>query len=330
MAGVCDFRETRIVMNQGSIEFTKPTSAAYARMKSILFAPFEADKWFVLGFTAWLATLMEGGGSSGGQTSYNESGTDEMDETFETVSNWIGENLELVIGLGALILVIVIAVSLVLFWVSSRGKFMFLDNVIHNRALVKQPWAEFREEGNSLFLFFVIFLGIVTTVVLGLAGGLVALLYGTMNGDDVNWTVTVVGFCAGIGGLLFLVIVVASYVGTLLEDFVIPLMHRDRQKVGAAWRQVMALHCERTLSFVLYFLWKILIGLGVGILIVAFVFATCCIGGILIAIPYLGAVVLLPVYVFMRALGPEFLSQFGPGYDLWPGPDQLETAGYPE
>jgi len=34
----------------------------------------------------------------------------------------------------------------------SRGKFMFLDNVVHDRAEVSQPWQDFRRLGNSLFL----------------------------------------------------------------------------------------------------------------------------------------------------------------------------------
>ena len=37
---------------------------------------------------------------------------------------------------------------------------------------------------------------------------------------------------------------------------------------------------------------------------------TCCIA----ALPYIGAVILLPVYVFRRSYSIGFLSQFGPDY----------------
>jgi hypothetical protein len=44
--------------------------------------------------------------------------------------------------------------------------------------------------------------------------------------------------------------------------------------------------------------------------------ATCCIGWLVLAIPYLGTVILLPVYVTARALGPEFLAQYGAEWRL--------------
>jgi hypothetical protein len=43
---------------------------------------------------------------------------------------------------------------------------------------------------------------------------------------------------------------------------------------------------------------------------------TCCIAGCLMAIPYVGAVVVLPVTVFFRAYSLEYLAQFGPEYRL--------------
>jgi len=41
--------------------------------------------------------------------------------------------------------------------------------------------------------------------------------------------------------------------------------------------------------------------------------ATCCIA----ALPYVGTVILLPVYVCLRAFGLRFIRQFGPDYDVW-------------
>ena len=43
---------------------------------------------------------------------------------------------------------------------------------------------------------------------------------------------------------------------------------------------------------------------------------TCCIGWLLLAIPYIGAVVMLPIYVTFRSLDLEFLGQFGAEYTL--------------
>jgi len=43
--------------------------------------------------------------------------------------------------------------------------------------------------------------------------------------------------------------------------------------------------------------------------------ATCCIA----AVPYIGTVILLPVFVLLRLFSLLFLRQFGPDYDVWAG-----------
>jgi hypothetical protein len=47
---------------------------------------------------------------------------------------------------------------------------------------------------------------------------------------------------------------------------------------------------------------------------------TCCIAGCLIVLPYLGAVILLPVTVFKRSYSLYYLAQFGPAYNVFPPP----------
>ena len=44
-----------------NISVTAPLEQALRRAKLITFQPFDVSKWFALGFTAWLATLGEGG-----------------------------------------------------------------------------------------------------------------------------------------------------------------------------------------------------------------------------------------------------------------------------
>ena len=75
-----------------------------------------------------------------------------------------------------------------------------------------------------------------------------------------------------------------------------------------------------TIRFVLYALWKLLLGFAALLAILLVGFGTCCIGFLIMAIPYLGAVLLLPVSVFFRFLGPQFLRQFGPDFDVFPDP----------
>jgi len=67
--------------------------------------------------------------------------------------------------------VVLLALVTLLLWVSSRGKFIFLDNLVHNRAAIVEPWRRFASLGNSLFWWRV---GFAVAAVLGF--GVVALV----------------------------------------------------------------------------------------------------------------------------------------------------------
>jgi hypothetical protein len=50
--------------------------------------------------------------------------------------------------------------------------------------------------------------------------------------------------------------------------------------------------------------------------------ATCCI----VAIPYVGTVILLPMHIFFQGFLLLFLRQFGSDYDVWAGITQAPPA----
>jgi len=68
--------------------------------------------------------------------------------------------------------------------------------------------------------------------------------------------------------------------------------------------------------FVRYILLYIVFSLMAGGAILIACLATCCIGFILLALPFVGTVFLLPVLVFFRLYGVELLAQFGPEYNI--------------
>ncbi|MDF1859691.1 MAG: hypothetical protein P1U87_05715 [Verrucomicrobiales bacterium] len=332
-------------MAQNPIRFSVPTSRAWARMKQILFQPFDAGKWFVLGFTAWLATLFEGGGSSGGggggsdsEDSDSGTGTSETSEAddggiglskedfdpeevkevvsegIQTAMQWLQENPGIAILIGGLILLVFLFFT-ALFWFRCRGKFMFLDNVVHNRALVAFPWKEYSREGNSLFwwgISFGIVTGVLTVAFLGGAGWFAFSIIegGGQIGGYVGFLVAAI--------LLFLgYVLVLAYIAMLLEDFVIPTMHKYRLTTTQAWFRFLPVHNGSIFRFALYAIWKILLSIVSVLAIVVIGFGTCCVGFLLMLIPYIGAVVLLPMTTFFRSLGPEFLAQFGEEWDVF-------------
>lgn len=67
------------------------------------------------------------------------------------------------------------------------------------------------------------------------------------------------------------------------------------------------------LTFFLYFLMKVVIGIAVGFLAMGATCLTCCI----VAIPYVGSVILLPLSVFMQAYPLCFIEQFGPKWQFF-------------
>jgi hypothetical protein len=69
--------------------------------------------------------------------------------------------------------------------------------------------------------------------------------------------------------------------------------------------------------FTLYILFQIVIGLGILLVLIVAVLCTCCLGGLLLLIPYIGSVLLLPVTVFQRSYSLYYLAQYGDRFDVF-------------
>jgi len=96
------------------ISITDPIRPAMAHVRRLLFEPFSFRKWLVLGFSAFLAMLGEGG-------SYHFNGnpfdySTRKDFEFEPVVGWISEHLPLVIALGVFIVMLILALSVLFQW----------------------------------------------------------------------------------------------------------------------------------------------------------------------------------------------------------------------
>jgi len=133
------------------------------------------------------------------------------------------------------------------------------------------------------------------------------------------------GLIVGICGFIA-VAIVSGVVNLFLNDFVVPIMYRRRIGVLAAWRsfrdELLAGHIG---SFVLYVLFKILLGIAIALVTLLLICFTLCIA----AIPYLGShVLLLPLHVFERSYSLYFLEQFGPEWQFFPRRDDYDTGPY--
>lgn len=305
------------------LELMAPLQRGYRRMVNMLFKPFDISRWFMLGFTAWLSTLGEGGFSS----SVGDLGNLGDSADMEGVGNVFREHMVMVVAIVFAIVVISVVIGLVLLWVRSRGKFMFLYNVALNRTEVKRPWRDWADQGNSLFWWtfvfgLVYFLGMMVAIGIGAGIALPSIQAQTFGPS------AVVGIA--IGSLLMIAaMILFGFVATFLEDFIIPIMYLDASRATEAWHRFMPVFKAQAGTFILYGLFRFGLSILLAIVIMALVIITCCCAGILLAIPYLNAVLLLPLTVWWRTFSLEYLRQLGPEFDVWNRPPPEPEAGTP-
>jgi len=154
----------------GNPSATEAMNGAIERARALLF-PARLEKWLALGFIAFLAGLGESGGSysfrwpfpGGSPPSGSPKSTAPekiFGESWRDALAWAGEHTGLVIALGSGMLLLGVALAVLLIWLSSRGKLMFVESVIHDRYQVKEPWERLREPAWAIFKFRLI-LGII-------------------------------------------------------------------------------------------------------------------------------------------------------------------------
>jgi len=310
------------------ITYFPPLEKAFGRMKRSLFKPFNFTKWLALAFTAWLANLCEGGNGGTGGGNFNlpsgQGGGGGPD--FSSLTQKIGSTeIAIIVAVAVVVLLLAVTIGLVVTWINSRGKFMFLDNVVHNRALVADPWRRFHDLGNSLFLwrlgFFVV--GLAAAMALG---GLVLLAAGGFSGFGFasarNTIVTLLAIL-----LAFVFVVAVAYVSLFLDSFVVPIMYKSNLTATAAWAAFLP-WVERCFGpLFLYGLFVLAFWVAVGLCVVAAGLFTCCVVFLLLIIPYVGTVILLPVLVTYRSFSLEFLAQLDPGFEVFPGTREAATVG---
>ncbi len=209
---------------------------------------------------------------------------------------------------GAMLFTIIYALIVFL---SSRGVFMLLDGVASGQATVKRSWREQAGAANSLFGFRMIAWAVTVGLTLLTLGGA-----GLMGWEDFRrgsfglrgvWAVTM-----GLPTLAMWWMGYATAIA-LLKDFIAATMYHRGVGVQAAWgvfwREVAR---GRMWPLTLFYLMRLLLGIGVAMLAAMVMCATCCMG----ALPYIRDVMLLPVWVLLRAYSLYFLAQIGPEWQM--------------
>lgn len=292
------------------IGYFEPLSRAWERTRVILWQPFDLGKWLLLAFAAWLAGLTTDTGSvAAWKTDANDYGRRPFEGMAEVWHDLAASAVWLPLAL--LGVMIGIAFAVLLLWVTSRAKFIFLDNLVRNQAEITEPWTRHEKLGNSLFLWRLCF-GVACVV--GVM--LVALVFfAPAAGFSLHDALAGLSVAAGFFGVLGMMVfgVVAAFVALMTEAFVIPIMYRYEMTILDAWRAFLPWFRARPAHFVLYGLFVLMLAAVFAVFFSVFCMMTCC----LAAVPYIGTALLLPVWVAYRLLSVEFLAQFHPDFDLF-------------
>jgi hypothetical protein len=273
--------------------------------------PFRFDRWLTLGLVTLLDQCGRGGvtGSvpgGGGQGPVLPSGDGGGEGGgFPDVGAWLGENIVLVVGIAALVIAAVIAISALVLWINSRATFVYIDNVATGRAEIGRPWKAHAELAGSYFGWrFVLMLALVACGVALLALGAAAVVFLRER------TAAMVMALIVLIPVFILLLVGASLLSLALRDFAAPIQVARKISCGAALLIVRDLVRAQPLVFFLYVVLKVCYGIAQGVVLFAGACLTCC----CILIPLVTQTLLQPLFYFERAW-PLFLLR-RMGYDL--------------
>jgi hypothetical protein len=278
--------------------------------------PLDIERWIVIGFAAFLAGLA---GQWAGinftprwQFGFPPDWDHLVQAPFHNLLQMLRGSTWFLFGIPFALAALV--VGLALLWLSSRGKLIFLDNMVRGRSAFVEPWKRCGQLGDSLFIWR---LGFYLAALL-LAGAVLS----PMVWLGRNITDSTIGrpfavlatFSAMFGALIFGVVV--AYVTLFLESFIVPLMYRRQISAIEAWKQFLPLLRSHLPEFVAYGLVVLLGWMAVFLCLIPIALITCCILPMLLSVPYLRSVLLLPLTGFYRLYSVEFLEQFGPEFAM--------------
>jgi len=298
------------------ISYTLPLSHGWARMKKALFQPFDMGRWLVIDLQRGSRGLPIAMAAKA--AAMRDKGISHPEEFFnfpQTAWEWLQAHPVIfnLIILGIIFLFVLITA---LIWVSSRGKFMFLHNVALDKAEISIPWYEYRREANSLFIwrFFFTWIALWLFIWMGIHffESSRELYFGDFPAMMVFWRI------AGMFVRFMALVTVIGYIALFLNDFVVPIMYSQRVSASWGWFKFMQLFGKNFFAFVIYGIFIFALWVVVVIGVILFGVFTILMGFILLAIPFIGSVILLPVTYTFRALSLEFLAQFGEEYNVFP------------
>jgi hypothetical protein len=111
--------------------------------------------------------------------------------------------------------------------------------------------------------------------------------------------------------------VFSFFVFFFFRQFVVPLMYINKISALEAWAAFRPLLKQAPGAFALYCLVYAVLNTIINIAIPLVCVMTCCIGLMILSIPYIWAVILLPVLALTRLYSLEFLAGLGENFNAF-------------
>lgn len=325
---------------------TESMGPAWETMKRLLFRPFNIGTWFSFGFIFFLQSCVEGGGSNGMNIPGGNGGGSSGSHDGDTGNNLLGIAHDLAqhglsgsgspfggIDRGVLVIIAVVAVVLMIpvvglmMWLGTRGQMMAIRAVAGGQANISEQWNATREPGGALFKLNLAMtaISLLVFIPLGIIG-FVLLMPVLSEGAAIESRLPAL---LAIGGVAILAVFPLLLVSAMARNFVAPIMLKHGIGAREGWKRFWAVGRNHVGGIFVFFVLRVLVGLGAGIAGLIASFLTCCLG----FLPVLHQTLMAPYYVFERAWVLEVLASMSPDFDLRgaapPGPGPMAYAPGP-
>lgn len=299
--------------------YSPALNAALDTTRSLLFSPFQLSTWLVLGFSAWLSGITPASFQIHSFFGSPDSGLAPAKQAVHEGLSAFHQNPVLLLtltGIGLILLTGFIAVTL---WIQSRSVFVFLDGVVSGHAEVAEPWKAWKKEGNSFFRWLLGF-SFLSLFLIGVWALGLALIAATISAESsILHQPALLAALLLVAILFLLTLFVLSSITLIQKDFIIPLMALHHQSAWKTWKLFFPILTHHLAGMTGYIFLRIGLGILVSMGTTVITLAACCLccAGLLLAFPYVGTVILLPIPVFFRAFSLHFLAQYGNEYNAW-------------
>lgn len=331
-------------------------SRAFKHTENFLFKPFNLKKWLTLGFIT-LFTFSGGGGFNfnipinskheDSQKAFNSQNIDWVVLKNKLMHFFNGIDAKTLALIVSLTILGVLVLLLIFMWLNAVFNFVLIDNVVKNRACIREPFSRLRPQGKSLFLWNLSILAISLLLIIIFFS---IIIFGIYDYHKLHHAQSFLWIFLGI--IIFIpVLIVIGVINVFSIDFIVPLMHAENIKVLKAWKDFLPNIKGNIINFILYIILKIVIAIGQAILSVFAAIASLIIIGIptlliiaaagltafalkltmsvsvavLIVIfasavlsifIYLVNTMLMPVEIFRRVFAIDLLGQFNKKWNL--------------